>query len=53
MRSVMKIREFAAVSLVLLSSFAAPTLGAKKSTLEAMYDKAFNAFDEARVTMTP
>ena len=41
----MKIRKIAAISLLVLSSFAANTVAPSKSELEAMYDKAFREFD--------
>jgi predicted Zn-dependent protease len=48
MRLVMKIRKFSVIPLLVLSSFAATGRGAEKSSLEAMYDRAFTAFDAAR-----
>ncbi|HXA09141.1 MAG TPA: tetratricopeptide repeat protein [Chthoniobacterales bacterium] len=44
----MKIRRLAAISLLVLGSFASTGLAAEKSSLEAMYDRAFTAFDAAR-----
>ncbi len=41
----MKIRKIAAISLLVLSSFAANTVAPSKSELETMYDKAFREFD--------
>ncbi|HEY0369196.1 MAG TPA: tetratricopeptide repeat protein [Chthoniobacterales bacterium] len=41
----MKIRNFAAISLLVLSSFAADNVAPSKSELETMYDKAFKEFD--------
>src|SRR5437899_9589935 len=41
----MKIRKIAAISVLVLSSFAANNVAPSKSELEAMYDKAFRAFD--------
>ena len=41
----MKIWKIAAISLLVLSSFAANTVAPSKSELEAMYDKAFREFD--------
>jgi tetratricopeptide (TPR) repeat protein len=45
MRNVKKIRKLVAVFLLFLTSFAAVGLSSQKSQLEAMYDKAFKAFD--------
>ncbi len=41
----MKIRKFATISLLVLSSFAANNVAPSKTELESMYDKAFKAFD--------
>jgi len=41
----MKIRKIAAITLLVLSSFAATGVAPSKSELEAMYDKAFREFD--------
>ncbi|MGZ5005374.1 MAG: tetratricopeptide repeat protein, partial [Chthoniobacterales bacterium] len=41
----MKIRKFATISLLVLSSFAANNVAPSKTELEAMYDKAFKEFD--------
>jgi tetratricopeptide (TPR) repeat protein len=48
MRAVMKIRVPLACSLLWLTSFAAFGVSSETSKLEAMYDKAFQAFDNAR-----
>ncbi|MBA3650353.1 MAG: hypothetical protein H0W66_02440 [Chthoniobacterales bacterium] len=44
----MHLRKLTAVVLLVLSSFVAYGVNSTKPELEAMYDKAFNAFDEAR-----
>jgi tetratricopeptide (TPR) repeat protein len=41
----MKIRHIAAISLLVLSSFAATNVAPSKTELETMYDKAFSEFD--------
>src|SRR6202048_4974089 len=41
----MKIRKIAAITVLVLSSFAASNVAPSKAELEAMYDKAFRAFD--------
>ncbi|MFN2475552.1 MAG: tetratricopeptide repeat protein [Chthoniobacterales bacterium] len=41
----MKFRKFAAISLLVLSSFAANSVAPSKTELESMYDKAFREFD--------
>jgi tetratricopeptide (TPR) repeat protein len=41
----MKIRKIAAISVLVLSSFAANNVAPSKAELEAMYDKAFREFD--------
>ena len=41
----MKIRKFATIALLVLSSFAADSVTPSKSELEGMYDKAFREFD--------
>ncbi len=41
----MKIRKIAAITCLVLSSFAANSVAPSKSELEAMYDKAFREFD--------
>src|SRR2546430_16627874 len=41
----MKFRKFAAITVLVLSSFAANNVAPSKSELEAMYDKAFREFD--------
>jgi tetratricopeptide (TPR) repeat protein len=41
----MKIRKIAAVTVLVLSSFAANNVAPSKAELEAMYDKAFREFD--------
>ncbi len=41
----MKIRKYATIALLVLSSFAASNVAPSKSELEAMYDKAFREFD--------
>src|ERR1700720_4734554 len=43
----MKIRKFAAIAVLVLGSFAADNVAPSKAELEAMYDKAFRAFDAA------
>ena len=48
MQTVMQLRKLTAITLLLLSSFAAHGVNSSKSELESMYDKAFKAFDEAR-----
>lgn len=45
MPTAMKIRNFAALSLLVISSFAATSVAPSKTELEAMYDKAFRKFD--------
>ena len=45
---MMMIRKLAAISLLLLTAVAAPGVTPVKPELEAMYDKAFRAFDSAR-----
>src|SRR3954453_1132470 len=45
MPAVMKIRKIAAITLLVLSSFAADNVAPSKTELEAMYDKAFKEFD--------
>src|ERR1700730_5057169 len=46
----MKIRKFAAITVLVLSSFAANNVAPSKSELEAMYDKAFREFDASNYT---
>ncbi|MFN2508510.1 MAG: tetratricopeptide repeat protein [Chthoniobacterales bacterium] len=41
----MKIRKFATITLLVLSSFAANSVAPSKTELEGMYDKAFREFD--------
>lgn len=41
----MKIRNFATITLLVLSSFGASSVAPSKTELEAMYDKAFREFD--------
>jgi tetratricopeptide (TPR) repeat protein len=41
----MKIRKFATITLLVLSSFAASSVAPSKTELESMYDKAFREFD--------
>ncbi|HEX8281484.1 MAG TPA: tetratricopeptide repeat protein [Chthoniobacterales bacterium] len=41
----MKIRKFATIALLVLSSFAANNVAPSKTELESMYDKAFREFD--------
>ncbi|MDQ6623053.1 MAG: tetratricopeptide repeat protein [Verrucomicrobiota bacterium] len=41
----MKIRKFATITLLVLSSFAAENVAPSKTELESMYDKAFKEFD--------
>jgi len=41
----MKIRNFATITLLVLSSFAANNVAPSKTELEGMYDKAFREFD--------
>ncbi len=41
----MKIRKLAAIAVLVLGSFAADNVAPSKAELEAMYDKAFRAFD--------
>ena len=48
MRTVMKMRTFAILSLLLLTSLAAPAAPREKSELESIYDQAFRAFDAER-----
>jgi len=43
--SWMRIRKFAAIAVLVLGSFAADNVAPTKAELEAMYDKAFRAFD--------
>ncbi|MEP6810840.1 MAG: tetratricopeptide repeat protein, partial [Chthoniobacterales bacterium] len=43
----MKIRKIAAITLLVLSSFAANGVAPSKTELEAMYDKAFKEFDNS------
>jgi tetratricopeptide (TPR) repeat protein len=50
MRERMKIRKFAAITVLVLSSFAANNVAPSKSELEAMYDKAFREFDASNYT---
>lgn len=45
MMSCMKVRRFAAIAVLVLGSFAADNVAPSKAELEAMYDKAFRAFD--------
>src|SRR4051794_2132940 len=45
MESGMKIRKFATITLLVLSSFAANSVAPSKTELESMYDKAFREFD--------
>jgi tetratricopeptide (TPR) repeat protein len=45
MMSCMKIRKFAAIAVLVLGSFAADNVAPTKAELEALYDKAFRAFD--------
>jgi tetratricopeptide (TPR) repeat protein len=45
MMSCMKIRRFAAIAVLVFGSFAADNVAPSKAELEAMYDKAFRAFD--------
>ena len=44
----MQLRNLPVVVLLVLSSFVAYGVNPSRSELEAMYDKAFSAFDEAR-----
>ncbi|MDQ3200190.1 MAG: tetratricopeptide repeat protein, partial [Verrucomicrobiota bacterium] len=44
----MQVRKFAAILLLVLSSFAASGVKPAKPELESMYDKAFRAFDSAQ-----
>src|SRR3989442_7255572 len=46
----MKIRTTAAIAFLILGSFAADNVAPSKSELEAMYDKAFRAFDASNFT---
>ncbi len=46
----MKIREFACIALLVISSFAANSVTPSRAELELMYDKAFLAFDESNHT---
>lgn len=48
MRTVKRIRKLATVLLLLLTSFVVLGVSPEKSQLEAMYDKAFKAFDRAK-----
>src|SRR6266403_843100 len=41
----MKIRKIVAITVLVLSSFAASNVAPSKAELEAMYDKAFREFD--------
>lgn len=41
----MKIRNFATITLIVVSSFAANSVAPSKTELESMYDKAFREFD--------
>ena len=41
----MKFRKFVAITVLVLSSFAASNVAPSKAELEAMYDKAFKEFD--------
>jgi superkiller protein 3 len=45
MAKAMKIRNFATIALLVLSSFAANSVAPSKTELEGMYDKAFREFD--------
>src|SRR5207237_9343544 len=45
MGEAMKIRKIAAVAVLVLGSLAADNVAPSKAELEAMYDKAFRAFD--------
>ena len=45
MMSWMKIHKFAAIAVLVLGCFAADNVAPTKAELEAMYDKAFRAFD--------
>ncbi len=47
MRASMKIGKLAAISLLLLSAIAATDVAPSNAELEAMYDRAFRAFDAA------
>ena len=46
----MKIRKIAAITVLVLSSFAANNVAPSKAELEAMYDKAFREFDSNNFT---
>src|SRR4029077_6279656 len=48
----MKILKFAAVSLLVFGTIAANDVAPSNSELEAMYDKAYRAFDAANYTET-
>ncbi len=48
MRTVMKMRKFATLSLLLMTLVASPAAPREKSELESIYDKAFRAFDAER-----
>jgi tetratricopeptide (TPR) repeat protein len=48
MQTVMQLRKLTAIVLLVFSAFAAHGINPSKSGLESMYDKAFNAFDDAR-----
>ncbi len=48
MQTAMQLRNLPVIVLLVLSSFVAYGVNTSKSELEAMYDKAFSAFDEAR-----
>ena len=41
----MKMRKFATITVLVLSSFAANNVAPSKAELETMYDKAFREFD--------
>ena len=44
-RTCMKIRKFATITLLVVSSFAANSVAPSKTELESMYDKAFREFN--------
>jgi len=46
----MKIRKFAALSVLVFGTIAANDVAPSNSELEAMYDKAYRAFDAANYT---
>ena len=48
MQTFMQLRNLPVIVLLVLSSFVAYGVNSSKSELEAMYDNAFSAFDEAR-----